>query len=330
MIQPNVVQPILAASDQQCPESSPGSLRHWASYKNRLTELETEKLGGIVYRIVKCEGDGNCFLRALSIALYHDRGARHQVLRQEMVAEMRKSQDKYIDFLTHEGSDEERCAIYKAMCVQMETSGEYVDHLGMYALSNVFQLEFLLFDEVENFVQRVSHGAGIGCPPIVLYFSNSNDDNLCHYDLLVEDNEQNWGRFYSTYYTSGFATDSEFFCDYESDNSGDGSEYSDCDNDVSTTEDYFNVDESEYSDCDDDDDDYVEGDRNEFSRKGRKRKRKAAGSGPSAPEKTATGSRKKNAKSSRKKNAKSRKYPPDHKPSTVSELFAAASDDCHL
>ena len=188
----------------------------------------------------------------------------------------------------------------------MSSPDEYVDNFEIQALSDLHNRNFVIYDVDRVSVSHIHCEGGSACgPPIVFRLSKSKNKNseACHYELAVDNSERNWERFYSSYYTSVF---------------------------TQAAGDYFKLDESEYSDCDgDDDDDYVEEDRNECGRKGRKRKRKAAGSGPSAPEKTATGSRKKNAKS-RKKNAKSRKYPPDHKPSTVSELFAAASDDCHL
>ena len=219
-----------------------------------------------------------------------------------MVDEMERSQRKYKPFFVANTEDHS----YEDRCRRMSSPDEYVDNFEIQALSDLHNRNFVIYDVDRVSVSHIHCEGGSACgPPIVFRLSKSKNKNseACHYELAVDNSERNWERFYSSYYTSVF---------------------------TQAAGDYFKLDESEYSDCDDDDDDdYVEEDRNECGRKGRKRKRKAAGSGPSAPEKTATGSRKKNAKS-RKKNAKSRKYPPDHKPSTVSELFAAASDDCHL
>ncbi|EJK69386.1 hypothetical protein THAOC_09365 [Thalassiosira oceanica] len=272
-------------------EECPDDIR--SLVKQRLSDLVTREVEveGTTYRVVEIEGDGNCFLRALSIALYHDSGVRHKVLREEMVSEMRNSPHIYnVVFWGDPVAYEDHC------CKMLTHSpqGEYVDNLEIVALSNVHKREFVIFDKDQNSVNHVlSEGVSVRGPPIVFILRNSGDSNLCHYELLVEDNDElDWSRFYSTSY------------DIESDDS------------CSVADD----DDSDYDDDYDDDDYYKDKNVHEdCGRKGRKRK-------------AATSKRKAAPQPSNRPNGKrlkSKKNPPDHKPSSVRLNFFMPTRDCH-
>ena len=195
----------------------------WSDWKNGLEQvtadgscysnLNTLSINdGTEFRRVICQPDGNCLLRCLSIAVNHDRGEGHHSLRQRMVDEMRHSSNKYMGFMTYDSDDGDSddgqsIASYKTRCSRMEKSEEYVEHIEIYALSNVLQRTFHIFDADKKIVKTVSNDTSLGQPlgrPITLLLSNSASETQCHYDLLVGESEQEWEKFYSSYYTSDF------------------------------------------------------------------------------------------------------------------------------
>ncbi|EJK59980.1 hypothetical protein THAOC_19745, partial [Thalassiosira oceanica] len=261
--------------------------RAWTEWRD---QLETVEIEGTLYRVVEIEGDGNCFLRALSIALYYDEGARHHDLRRMMVEEMRHprfrqiySNGGYLD--------------YETRCDDMGNWGEYIEHPEILALSTLLQIHFVIYDErnKDNLVHiEPADGSPTPGPPITFRLTNANSERACHYELLVEDSEQDWSKFYSSFYPSAFCEVADSI--YEDEKLGESASSYDSKSDDSCS----------IAD-DDNDDDYVEESvHRDCGRKGRTKKAAAS------KRKAATS----HSDSSHGKRARTKKNPPDHKPST--------------
>ena len=136
----------------------------------------------VMYKVIPCRGNGNCFFEAASRATYADEGMDHQQLRQAACQWMVQNQRLVEVFFTSEQRAAES-ALQRA--VRMTKPGEYADQSEVMAVAHLTGRSFLIYDLSRDTLLRLGQEHHDGRGPIVLRLSNSQDETAAHYDLLV-------------------------------------------------------------------------------------------------------------------------------------------------
>ena len=86
------------------------------------------------YQITKCQSDGNCFFRAISHQIYGHQ-EEHLKLRAECCDHLRKNKESFSAFVTED---------YNKFVDKMEKLNEWVDHVAMLALAQVYHKNIII------------------------------------------------------------------------------------------------------------------------------------------------------------------------------------------
>lgn len=112
--------------------------------------------------IREMNADGNCLFRSLSDQLYDDRGAKHDIVRNDICTYLSKNREEFMNFLLMEDDDEDVIGI-DSYIEKMRDDGQWGGNVEVVAAARCHERDIIVFSsEVADGVLCFSCDAGNG------------------------------------------------------------------------------------------------------------------------------------------------------------------------